>query len=725
MTMSSSAASGTPTFTPERLRSLFEPRSIALIGASDKSAWSMMIHGGLRAAGYTGRVYYVNPRAETVHGQPTVAGLAAIGEPVDLAYVMVPPDAVLPVFQEIVAAGIHNAIVLTAGFGEAGAAGQQRQRELSELAYANDIAIIGPNCLGYINVTQQIVAMPTTCKHPIIAGPVAIVSQSGAIGAVMLNYANEQNIGLSALISTGNEAVVSVTEAIDYLVDHEPTRVIAVFMETVRHPAEFVRVARRAFAAGKPIVALKAGRGVLSARVAQAHTGALVGDDQVIDALFRQLGIIRVESLEELVLSANLIAQIGPLRGNRLGFVAISGGACDLAADLAEQMGIDLPEFAEATRAGLRELLPAAGAAYNPLDVTGAAISNRELFGNMLKVIGQDPNLDALVCVMGFPTDDSPMQQFIVDILSYIAGALHEITIPAFMADTMHFAINDVTRHTIERTGLPVLPGGIQQVLTALGKAMRWWERRRAYHADQRGTVEDSVLAIELGAPAAGAWSEHQTRQLLDRYGIPVIPARLATSADASATAARELGFPVALKIVSPDILHKSDIGGVQLHLRDEDAVHAAFVQVLRAAEALSPAPQIEGALVSPMRAGGVELLVGVVRDPDWGQVLAVGMGGIFVEVLQDASLRVLPIARDEVRAMLGELQGAALLRGARGATPADLDRLVDVIYRIGVLAQALGDGMESLEINPLRVDGAQIEALDALITWRGEGVKR
>ncbi|MFL5805116.1 MAG: acetate--CoA ligase family protein, partial [Roseiflexaceae bacterium] len=341
-----------------------------------------------------------------------------------------------------------------------------------------------------------------------------------------------------------------------------------------------------------------------------------------------------------------------------------------------------------------------------------------ELFGNMLKVIGQDSSLDALVCVMGFPTDDSPMQQFIVEILSYIADALRETSIPAFMADTLHFAINDVTRRTIERTSLPVLPGGIQQVLTALGKAMHWWERRRVYQAGEHGAAEDGALAIELGAPAAGAWSEHQTRQLLERCGIPVIPATLATSADESATAARELGFPVALKIASPDILHKSDIG-VQLRLRDEDAVRAAFGQVLRAAEGLSPAPRIEGALVSPMRAGGVELLVGVVRDPDWGQVLAVGMGGVFVEVLKDASLRVLPITRDEVRAMLDELQGAALLRGARGATPADLDALVEVIYRVGALALALGDGLESLEINPLRVDGALIEAHVALITWR------
>ncbi|MFL5661101.1 MAG: acetate--CoA ligase family protein, partial [Ktedonobacteraceae bacterium] len=381
-------------FSPERLRGLFEPQSIALVGASDKSSWSWMVHTNLTVGGFDGRIYYINPRSATVHGQPAVPRLADIGEAVDLVYIMVPGDAVLPVVREMADADIHNAIVLTAGFAEVGDEGRLRQQELVKLAEEHDIAIIGPNCLGYMNVTRRIEAMPNTGAHPLIAGSVALLSQSGALAGVMLNYAHEQPIGISLLASTGNEAVVTISEALDYAVEDEATSVIALFLETVRHPARFVAAAQRALKKGKPIVALKTGRGELSARVAQAHTGALVGDDRVIDALFRQLGIIRVDTLEDLLHTANVLAQTGHLRGNRLGLAGISGGACDLTADWAEAAEIALPAFTEQSRTALRSLLPALGPAHNPLDVTGAAITNRVLFGQLLEVLASDPHLD-------------------------------------------------------------------------------------------------------------------------------------------------------------------------------------------------------------------------------------------------------------------------------------------------------------------------------------------
>src|SRR5258708_31729867 len=419
-------------FSTERLRSLFEPRSIALVGASDKSAWSLMIHVGLTEGGFDGRVYYINPRSPVVHGQPTVAGLTEIKEPLDLCYIMVGTEGVLPVIHEMIAAGIHNAVVLAGGLAEQDEHGRELQEELTRLAAQHDLAIIGPNCMGYINVVRSTEAMASLPERPILHGSVALISQSGALGAMMLNYAHTQNVGLSILVSTGNEAAISVTDALQYAVEDEATRAIALFMETIREPDRFVQMARQAFKRGKPIVALKAGRREVTARVALTHTGALTGDDRVIDALFRQLHIVRVNSTEELVLTANAFAKAGQLPGRRLGIVAISGGACDLAADLAEDVGIVLPIFTEQTKSDLRALLPVLGPANNPLDVTGAAMNNQDLMGNLLGVVTHEPQLDAVLCLMELPADETPQSRFLMNILAGIGQALDRSPLPAF-----------------------------------------------------------------------------------------------------------------------------------------------------------------------------------------------------------------------------------------------------------------------------------------------------
>lgn len=707
-------------YSTERLHTLFEPRSIALVGASDKSTWSLMIHVGLTQGGFDGKVYYINPRNPTVHGQPAVARLVDIGEPVDLCYIMVGTDAVLPVIQDMIAAGIHNAVVLTGGFAEQDEHGRELQEEITQLAAEHDLAIIGPNCMGYINIARHTEAMATLPERPLLSGPVALISQSGALGGMMLNYAHTQNVGLSMLISTGNEATISVTDALQYAVEDEATKVIAIFMETIREPERFMQVARQAFERGKPIVALKAGRSEVTARVALTHTGALTGDDRVIDALFRQLDIVRVNSTEELVLTANAFAKAGQLPGRRLGIVAISGGACDLAADLAEDAGIMLPIFTEQTKSDLRALLPVLGPANNPLDVTGAAMNNQDLMGNLLGVVTHDPQLDAVLCLMELLADETPQSRFMMNILAGIGQALDRSPIPAFLLQMSSNDVRRAGRNFLESNGIPFLSGGLRILIPAIGKLMDWTEQYRAAQALEHETPAEDVSAIRLETAAVGSWSEYQARAFLEQHGVPVIPAALVTSVDQAAGAAQAMGWPVALKIASPGIIHKSDIGGVKLGLQTEEEVGSAFTQVMSNARAVTPAPRIEGVLVSPLRSSGVELLVGVTHDASWGQVLAVGMGGIWVEVLKDTSLRVLPVTREDVRMMLSELQGAKLLQGARGSKPADMEALVEVIYRVAELAQSLKADLEALEINPLRVDGSQIEALDAVITWRG-----
>lgn len=710
----------TPTYSPERLRSLFEPRSIVLVGASEKSTWSWNFHHILHDGHFKGPVHYVNPRGGTVHGLPAHSRLADIGEPVDLALIVVPPPAVLSVLQDMADMGIRNAVLITAGFGELGAEGMRMQEELIAYAHAHDIAILGPNCLGYINVAHNIPAMPSPFP-PVVEGNVAVIAQSGALTSTLFNYAYLQHVGVSALASTGNEAVLSVSELMDYFVEDEATKVIALFVEAIRNPEHFISAARRALSKGKPVVAFKIGRSERSAQVAQAHTGALVGDDRVIDALFRQLGIIRVNSIEELLITAGTLAQTGVLPGNRLGFVALSGGSCDSAADYAEQYGIALPEFNEETKQGLRTLLPALGPAHNPLDTTGAVVNDLLLFERIVTQVGSDPNLDVLMCANSLPSEAQGeyINAFSVKLLQHIVTGLRSASHPAFLLD---FVCNDVAKHAreaVEQNKWPLLPGGVDRGLQALGKAMWWSEQFRRNQVQQATAVQEARPSPEEHVATVGTWSESQVRPLLEQFGIPVVPALLVTSAEQAVEAASGVNFPVVLKVASPDIVHKSDIGGVRLNLQNEQEVREAFQQIMKAANNVSPAPHIEGVLVSPMRSGGIELLVGIVRDPAWGQVMAVGLGGVWVEILKDTSLRVLPVSREDIHTMLDELQGKALLHGARGSMPADLDRLVEVIYRTSRLAQAMGDTLESLEINPLRVAGSQIEALDALITWR------
>ncbi|HET8846636.1 MAG TPA: CoA-binding protein, partial [Ktedonobacteraceae bacterium] len=512
--------SATPSlYSSQRLRTFFEPKSIALVGASEKSAWSRLTHSNLCGRNYPGEVYYVNPRSQTVHGQPAVARLADIGKPVDLAFIMVPPDVVPQIFQEMVEVGISNAILLTSGFGEIDTAGQQRQQALGAYAREHNLAFLGPNCMGYMNIAHQTSPMPGFPTTPIVSGGVALLSQSGALTANMLAYAYSQHIGLNALVSTGNEAVMSLSDVANYFVDDEATRAIALFVESFRNPEGFCVVAKRALERGKPIVAFKIGRSEVSARVARAHTGSLVGDDRVIDALFHQYGVIRVDSLEDLLVTAGTLAQTGILPGKRLGFQSISGGACDMAADRAEQEGIVFPPFAEPTRQALAQLLPVLGAANNPLDTTGAALTNDALYGQVLTVISKDPNLDVFVCGQGLPVRDRETASF-----AHTAEVLREAPCPAYLLNNTSETIPEIAHSAIEQYNLPYLPGGIYHGFAALGRAMEWSARYRA----TRGIIEEKdegtiPASLQLPGSSSGAWSEHQTRALLQQQNIPVI----------------------------------------------------------------------------------------------------------------------------------------------------------------------------------------------------------
>jgi acyl-CoA synthetase (NDP forming) len=703
--------------TPDRLRSFFAPRSVALVGASDGSGWARFIVESLRTAGLPGALVPVHRRNLTAFGLPTIANLTELDEPVDLAFAMVPTEAVEGVLEDAATAGIHNMIVLASGYGEGGEEGRQRERRLVELAIERDITLLGPNCLGYVNAQAGSAPFGLHIIPPLRSGPVGIVLQSGALASAVMGFARARAIGISLLTSMGNEAVITAADVIEYLIEDEDTKVIALFLESIRDPRRFTELAGRALEVGKPVVALKVGRSAAGQATALAHTGAVAGDDAVVDAVLRQFGVVRAASLEELLITAGLFGYVTPPAKPRMGVVTASGGACDIIADRAEDEGIDIPDFDASTVSRLEAVLPSFAAVRNPLDVTGFTLADQkaaasgigdEALSSVTDDAGFDFVFNSLAVPPAEPEDPAPVERR----LAAVAATQERSEVPIVHFTTTCTDISDYGRSVLDRHGLHVL-GGIEFAIRAVGHSVRW------NHARQRRTSLDGVptlptQAADLSGRARGPWSEAQSREFVGDREVPVVPAELVDDVDKAVTAADRLGYPVALKICSAQITHKSDIGGVALGLGSPDEVRAAFPRVYKAG--IEEAGRVDGVLVSPMRRGGVEMFVGVTVDPSFGPVLAVGLGGVFVEVLGDVSLRALPVGPDEVRRMLDELRGVSLLTGARGTTPADLDRLSAVIVGIADSALALGDALQTLEINPLWVEGAQIEALDVLV---------
>jgi acyl-CoA synthetase (NDP forming) len=691
-----------------RLRALLSPKSIALVGASDRSGWSTGSFANFEVLGFEGSLHLVNRKGGEVHGHPALTSCTEIGEPVDLALMLVGAPALPVALADAAAAGIRSAVVLAAGFGETGSDGARAQRELVELCRGLDVTCVGPNCLGFVNVLDRAPAWSGQMAS-LVPGGVAVVSQSGATAHTIASFAAVQNIGLSHVISTGNEAMVDTIDMAAAVLEDDRVRALAMFVESIRDVDRFRLLTARAAELEKPIVMMKVGTSALAAEIALTHTGALVGDDRLVDAALRQFGVVRVHSLEQLAITAGLLAHTGPLPPGGLGVVSISGGACDIIADRAETVGVPLEPLAATTQARLAEMLPSYGTLRNPLDITGAASENPQIFADALTALAGDPSVAVLAAIHVLPTAERAAR--FRPRLEVISTGLRAAGPRGLLVDQTFGEIDRHTATVLEEIGVPHAMTGLRDTVDAIGCAMRWsaWLRR----ARSATPVEDE---LELQGRDV-AWSEARGLRLLAEHGVPVVPWRLVETSEKAVAAARELGYPVVLKVVSPEILHKSDIGGVALGLQTDDDVSDAFDRVTAAGADVAGA-HVEGVLVAPMRRGGLELIVGAIRDAHWGPTLAVGFGGVWVHVADDMSLRLLPVDESEVREMLDELRGRALLDGVRGLPPADVDRLVGAIVAFARLAEQLGPRLASIEINPLRVDGVNVEALDAVVVW-------
>ena len=579
------------------------------------------------------------------------------------------------------------------------------------LAHELDIAIVGPNGQGFANIIDRAPGWTAFAPDPVLAGPIGLIGQSGSLTLTIADFAAKHSIGLSHMIGTGNEVNLDMLDFLECLIEDERVRVVAVFAESIRDGAFFRALADRAAALDKAIVMLKVGASPLAAQLALTHTGALVGDDDVVSQALTQSGVIRVPTLEQLMFTSALIAHTGPLPAGGLGVVSMSGGVNDIVADRAAALGVPLPGFSPATRKRIGRYLATFATVQNPMDLTGGASLLRDHQVEPALAIGADPGV-ALVAYTGIPLAPerpSPVTEY----YGWIAEGLRAVGTRGILILNTVQSVNAAQRALLDAAGVPHTVPGVEYGLHATADAMRWsaWLRRTRSRGPARGSAPGP-----RPDGATGVWSETQALGLLSASGVNVVPWQLARSAGEAAAGAARIGYPVVVKLAAPDVLHKSDIGGVVLGLDSADAVRAAYDQVTGAGTAAGA--RVEGVVVAAMRTGGAELLAGVIRDPDWGLVLAVGIGGVQAEVWADRSLRLLPVSAADVRDMLGELRGAALLRGFRGSAPVDTGRLTGVIVQFARLAESLGPALVSMEINPLLARGDRVEALDAAVTW-------
>jgi acetyl coenzyme A synthetase (ADP forming)-like protein len=687
------------------LAAFFDPRSVAVIGASrDPAKVGGSVIANLRAAGFEGRIWPVNPKASIVQGLPAVPSLLDVDDPVDLAVIATPAPAVLPALKDCVAKGVRGAVVISAGFREAGEAGQARETELRAWLRGQPIRVLGPNCLGWIRPSRRLNATFAPGMPP--AGGIAFLSHSGALATAILDWARARRLGFSFFATLGNQADLTESDVLEAATDDPETRVIVAYVEGLADGRRFFE-ALRATTARKPVVLLKAGRSPEGGRAVSSHTGALAGSDTAFEAAVRQAGAVRARSVEELFDLARCLASQPLPRGRRLLVVTNGGGLGVIATDAARDAGLEVPALDAPVQARLRATLPRTASLGNPVDLVGDADPAR--YTNALHAVGPDAGIDAALVIMTAQAATDA-----VGVARAILGATRGWSRPVVAAlvggDRVAPGIG-----VLEEAGLPCYPFPEPAVTAIAGMALVA-ERARADRVDLPASVTPPAALADLDrlrAAGVKGLGLPELMPLLIAYGIPVLAPRLAGTADEAAAAAEALGCPVALKIVSPDISHKTDVGGVALGLTSPAEVGPAATAMLARVGQHRPNATIQGFLVQPMAPSGKELLLGTLRDPQFGPLVVVGFGGIYVEVLRDMAVRLAPLSPAEALRMLDELRMAPLLRGVRGQPPVDQAALAETIVRFGQLAADCPE-LSELELNPLVAYATGVVAVDA-----------
>jgi acyl-CoA synthetase (NDP forming) len=698
------------------LSPLLKPRSIAVVGASERpGSPGRQVLENLRALGYAGSVFPVHPRHDEVLGWPCFPDLGSLPGPVDLVAVMLAAGKVLPVLEAAAQQGTGAAWVFGSGFAEAGPEGQVLQEELARFARNSGMLIIGPNCVGMANLVDRAAAYSAALGPATKPGHVSAIVQSGAI---CLGLANAARFGFRFLISSGNEAVLDSADFVHHLVADPHTRVIIAFLEGIKSPARFTAAARAAAEADKPILLVKVGRSEAGRRAVQAHTGSLAGSDAVVEAVFRHLGVVRLESLDELVEATELFLKCPRPAGDGVGLLSLSGGLIGLAADIAQDLGLQFPEFSEDGRRRLAQILPSYSPIANPLDAWGSG-DLEQSYPACVEVVGREPDVHLLAVTRDAPPQVAPLEvRQSLAVARASVGAAEETGKPVVVFSNLSAGFHPQVQQVLQEANIPYLQG-TRNALRAIRAFFDYGRFRRRV---------DTRTEIAWSSPASlGEWrerlardeiSEVEGRRLLAAYGIRGPREVIVANEREAVSAADELGYPVVVKTLAFGIQHKTEIGGVQVGLQGEADVRRAFREVTKAAQE-HLGGSAERALVQEMVCGdAVEVILGVLNDPGFGPVVLFGSGGVLVELIRDSVLRLPPLDREMALEMIGETRGASLLQGFRGRPAADVDALADALVRLSHLAVDLGDLIAAVDINPLMVlpKGQGVRAVDVLI---------
>lgn len=681
---------------------LLRPQSIALVGASDTSrgGWAERLYDNLALMDFPARLYLINPNRAEVWGRRCYSDFAALPEPVDLALTVIPSAAVPATLAEACSHGLRSAIVYAAEFGEGGdEEGAARARALLDLRARYGLRMCGPNCMGLLSLRERLLLYPTGRIRSVEPGPIGLVFQSGGTFQYWLEQASVRGLGFSYCVSSGNELDLDLADYLDFLIGDDNTKIIVCLVEGIRRPSAFMAAAARALALGKPILMLKSGRSERGKATAMSHTGALAGDDDVFNALCRRYGIVRCHDLDELIETCVAFAPGRLPRGGRMGFVTVSGATNGLIADYASEECATLATLAPPTLDRLAGMIAPGLVAGNPLDVGAANVRHVGKLAEICKIVVSDPGVDMLGVLGQLPTqpDEAPDPA----IFAGLAAATEK---PVMVFGRLAQNVSTAARDYQKKTGLPFIQG-VPAAIRAM-QALATYVGRRG----QPASAPPPPIARALPGGAA-------LDALLVSHGLTPPRSANAPTPEAAGARAADIGFPVALKIISPDISHKTEAGGVAIGLADRAAVIAATQSMRAKLAAQQPGARIDGFLVQEM-ASGLEYIVGARTDPLYGPFLVLGLGGTTVEVLNDTAIVLLPVEEPDVRAMLASLRSAPLLGAFRGSPARDVDALVGAVLGLSRLFLDHRSSVSDIEVNPLVVgaDGQGVRAVDVRV---------
>jgi acetate---CoA ligase (ADP-forming) len=719
MSMSAWLKNHRPVYTHADLKRLIDPATIAIVGLS-RNEQSL----GARALANLGnaldaKIYGVNPRADELHGVPCFTTVSDIPAPVDCAIVATPIDAVEPLVEQCAAAGVGGCVVFASGYAETGLTERvAMQARLSEIARTSGMRIVGPNCIGLINNVRRLglLFVSTYASTPWRAGPIGLVSQSGGLGQTIAQVV-QRGGSFSHFLAAGNSCDVDVCDYVNYLVDDPNCRVIACVAEGLKDGERLLEAGERALKADKPIIMYKSATAAAAASAAMSHTGTLAGSNAAFDAAYRRVGIVKVDNIEDVYETAAFFAKAGRPKAAGVAAMGASGGACVITLDKAEAHNVPMPKPTAETQAELERHVPEFGTPGNPCDFTAQAGTDKTLYRACGSALLSDPSYAALVVMM--PSISERLTPPNIALYSELAAAAEKPVCISWMSEwrggpgaeqcegdprVALFRSTDACYRT--------LGAWLGREVTATG------DRPPARTAKAGGAAKE---ARALMRKAGAKLSERESKQVLAAYGVPVASDNLVTSIDDAVAAAISVGFPVVLKVDSPDIAHKTEAGVVRLNLTDAESVRRAYDEIITAAHRVTPKPRVNGVLVQPMVGKGHEIVVGATVDATFGPMVVVGMGGVLVEILRDSTAELAPVNATQARAMLARLKSYRILEGYRGDAGVNLDKLADIVVRVSQLAVDLAGEIAEVDVNPIIGAGERLIAVDALIV-RADG---